>query len=83
MLFTSAPQLCYSLLRFPLLRFPSPRFPPPRSPPPRFPRFICSNMKGNYEEKIEEAIKALEAGRIPHVRQAAHISEVAETTLRN
>ena len=40
-------------------------------------------MKGNYEEKIEGAIKALEAGRIPHVRQAACVFEVAETTLRN
>ena len=44
---------------------------------------MYSDMKGNYGEKIEEVIKALEAGGILHVRQAARVFEVVETTLRN
>ena len=68
----SAPWLYYPLLRFPLLRFSSPRFPPLRSSASISSSYIL-NMKGNHEEKIEEAIKALESGRIPHVRQTARV----------
>jgi len=40
-------------------------------------------MNSKKEEKIQEAIRALEAGKIPSVRRAALFYIVPETTLRN